>query len=882
MTKKNALIMTAAVAGALAVSAAIPQLKITVGEKTATLYPEEEMSFGATAEVTEGVNQVTVNGNTLELGAIVRAEYCHSDAAPKVNGVALDPVDENIFSGTVALVKGGKVYFDGIGRAGNVLNKNLRNLFTVSEDGEYAVFNGCTDTYNVTVDAENMVGNVWRSSNITDITIDGVAIEQPLKAGYNGRFDGKRISLVKGQTVRFEGVPDLGNALQLHLWDVTSPTEATFKGNDGSYDMIWDKGTALFFTELEGWPEYPAMLYVGGKNWGHPGAGYVTVPGEWKNSEMKGMMNLNNVGGDKWQCAMYLANGFAFKFAKNHWMETANEISGKVGITSATPEILGVDAEWGDFIPGTNFTPGVYMITVDLSAKTIAAEKVTVPEKARPSYSVNGIGMADEGAVYHTIIDNLAEDQIVNFENFDNLARALQPDFWEVIDAGSAKFLGITGRYHIYYDYVRGIAYTYSDDMNFNAGNAAWVAGNCWGHPGAAPQVTSRDWDFGYSTCLQMKKVEEGVYEATLYLPADFCVKFFKARDWEQEASTKVVTPLPENMFAANEYGDLLPGEDFVAGVYTLRVDYIRNIVYAVGYYAPAYYLFAHMSNDNYGKLFYSVSRDGYHWETLNNGNAVVHAYSGHPDIMKGRDAYYMIGVKSSTHVPVLWRSENLTSWESTDLSKEIFNKITSLYGYENEEEWYGAPKLFYDADQDNYIITWHAGNKGAGETREEWASKRTFYIETKDFKTFTDPKFLFSFTGYDENLASIDVIIRKIDGVYYAILKDERWDDEYPETAKTVRIARSKGGALGPYENPGPAITPALREAPTLVMSPDERKFRIYCERYPYEYELYSADSIESTDWNAEPLESPNARHGCVVRVSEAQYRAIISKYNR
>ena len=67
--------MTAAVAGALAVSAAIPQLNITVGEKTATLYPEEEMSFGATAEVTEGVNQVTVNGNTLELGAIVRAEY---------------------------------------------------------------------------------------------------------------------------------------------------------------------------------------------------------------------------------------------------------------------------------------------------------------------------------------------------------------------------------------------------------------------------------------------------------------------------------------------------------------------------------------------------------------------------------------------------------------------------------------------------------------------------------------------------------------------------------------------------------------------------------------------------------------------------------------
>lgn len=291
-------------------------------------------------------------------------------------------------------------------------------------------------------------------------------------------------------------------------------------------------------------------------------------------------------------------------------------------------------------------------------------------------------------------------------------------------------------------------------------------------------------------------------------------------------------------------------------------------------------YLFAHMTNENYGSLFYSVSRDGYHWETLNSGNSVLPAYAGHPDIMKGRDAYYMIGVKRGTGIPMLWRSEDLVSWKGTKLSKSIFNKIKPLYGYENEEDWYGAPKLFYDKDEDNYIITWHAGNMGNGETREEWASKRTFYIETKDFKTFSDPKFLFAFTGYDENLATIDVIIRKIDGVYYAIVKDERWEDEYPETAKTVRIARSKGGALGPYENPGPALTSPKREAPTLVMSADEGKFWIYCERYPYYYELYTADSIESDNWTSEPFEGPKARHGCVVRVSEAEYQSITSTY--
>lgn len=586
MTKKHTLILGAAVAGALTVFATVPQLKITVGDKTVTLYPGETMNFDATADVTEGVNKVAVNGNALDLGTSTEAEYRHSDAAPRVNGVELKNVqDSQNYGAAVTLTNGEKVYFDGIGRAGEVLNKNLRNWFTPSEDGEYAVFNGNTGSYSVTIDAENLVGYVCPASVIT---IDGVAIESPFAGGYSGQYEGKEISQTKGQKVTFQGVPDLKSALQLHFWDVTSDTEATFLGKDGSYDLIWDKGLGLFFTELHGWLQYPDMLYVGGANWGHSGANGVTVPAGWPNALMRGMMNLNNVEGDKWQCSMYLANGFAFKFALAHWMDGANELSGKT-IESVTPELIGVDAQWGDFIPGTNFTPGVYMITLDKGEMQISAEKLVIPEKARPSYLVNGAEMTDEGAVYHTIIDNLAEGQTVTFGNIPSLARALQPDFWEAIDANSAKFLGITGRYHIYYDYVRGIAYTYSDDMNFEAGNAVWVVGNVFGHPGAAPLVTSTGWDINsYNNIVQMKKVENGVFETTLYLPANFCIKFLKARNFESEASTKVLTPQPSSMFTGNEYGDFLPGADFKAGTYTVRVDYNRHIVYAVRYYTPA------------------------------------------------------------------------------------------------------------------------------------------------------------------------------------------------------------------------------------------------------------------------------------------------------
>lgn len=78
----------------------------------------------------------------------------------------------------------------------------------------------------------------------------------------------------------------------------------------------------------------------------------------------------------------------------------------------------------------------------------------------------------------------------------------------------------------------------------------------------------------------------------------------------------------------------------------------------------------------------------------------------------------------------------------------------------------------------------------------------RTLYVLTKGFETYTEPQKLFNFTGTDENMAIIDAIIRKVNGVYYAILKDERDPAVAPETGKTVRIATSSN-LTGPYTNP-------------------------------------------------------------------------------
>ena len=56
-------------------------------------------------------------------------------------------------------------------------------------------------------------------------------------------------------------------------------------------------------------------------------------------------------------------------------------------------------------------------------------------------------------------------------------------------------------------------------------------------------------------------------------------------------------------------------------------------------------YLFAHMLQGDYGRLYYSVSRDGLHWEMLNRGRRVYEDYRGHASLVKGHGGrYYLVG----------------------------------------------------------------------------------------------------------------------------------------------------------------------------------------------------------------------------------------------
>lgn len=296
---------------------------------------------------------------------------------------------------------------------------------------------------------------------------------------------------------------------------------------------------------------------------------------------------------------------------------------------------------------------------------------------------------------------------------------------------------------------------------------------------------------------------------------------------------------------------------------------------------SPAGYLFAHMTIEDYGGLYYSLSPDGMDWTLLNQGKTVAHRYHGHPDIAQGHDDnFYMIGTDAETKEVPLWKSTDLISWAITKtIPKEIFNGAQTP-GYKGNPTWYGAPKLFFDGSTGIYIITWHLPDENL--TKEApaayWCSMRTFYVTTTDFETFTKPRKLFDF-----DMGTIDVIIRKENDLYYAILKDEcEPSDQWP-TGKSIRVSVSHH-LTGPYSYPGEPVSPNYHEAPTVVPRPNGEGWLMYYEMYTGKrYNGSQAPSLAGPWYSLYQLkyEVPSiARHGCMIPLTAEQYSLIKEKY--
>lgn len=297
-------------------------------------------------------------------------------------------------------------------------------------------------------------------------------------------------------------------------------------------------------------------------------------------------------------------------------------------------------------------------------------------------------------------------------------------------------------------------------------------------------------------------------------------------------------------------------------------------------------YLFAHMTDQDYGKLYYSVSLDGLYWKRLNGGKRITDDYRGHPDICKGHDGrYYIAGNQSDEAKEInFWVSPDLIRWEKySQYTPDLFK----VPDYPNPLQRIGAPKIFYDTSSSQYLLTWHTAHlRERGEDTERyWGSQRTLCAISKDLKDFGPVTRLFKW-----DMGTIDVFIRKIGERYYAIMKDERYPSPEWVTGKTIRIS-SAADMLGPYTYPSLPLSPNFREAPMLIPSPDGKAWYMYYEQYPGEsYGLSVAlhpdgpwyqvsGDTRIAEWNKYGF-PPRVRHGCMIPISKAEYDGLVEAY--
>jgi hypothetical protein len=301
-------------------------------------------------------------------------------------------------------------------------------------------------------------------------------------------------------------------------------------------------------------------------------------------------------------------------------------------------------------------------------------------------------------------------------------------------------------------------------------------------------------------------------------------------------------------------------------------------------------YLFAHMMEGDYGRLYYSVSLDGLHWKLLNGGKRVCEDYHGHADICRGSDGrYYLVGNRGDDQPDInFWVSDDLIAWKKFG---DYTPDLKTIPNYPKALLRIGAPKLFFDDASHQFVLTWHTTHD-LGQTdlpEPYWAGQRTIYATSRDLKTFaTPPRRLFP----DWDMATIDTFIRREGDRYYAIIKDERYPTLELTTGKTIRLC-SATNLLGPYSEPGPSVSPGFREAPTLIPSPDGKAWYLYYEQYPgVSYGLSAAAHLSGPwfqvsgatlkgGWDKYVM-TPNARHGSMRPISRKEYDALVKHFGQ
>lgn len=303
-------------------------------------------------------------------------------------------------------------------------------------------------------------------------------------------------------------------------------------------------------------------------------------------------------------------------------------------------------------------------------------------------------------------------------------------------------------------------------------------------------------------------------------------------------------------------------------------------------------YLFVHFTGEQKDgeQIYFSLSRDGLHWEDLNEGSPVLYSRIGEagardpfllrsPWQEKGGPKYFLIatdlrieagkGWDAANHQGsrdiLVWESENLTDWTGPEAHTVGVEGAGCVW----------APEAVYDEEKDDILLFWASMVKLPGEPE---AKQRIYASHTRDFKNFTEPVIYLE----RDNHVIDTTIIRTAEG-YYRYSKDE--------TTKNIRVDFGKTLESEGFREVRCQVLEELFgvEGPEIFKFNGREEWCLMVDRFaegkgylPLVTDDLASGNFRILKENEFHMGLTKKRHGGILNVTQEEYEALERKYRR
>lgn len=297
-------------------------------------------------------------------------------------------------------------------------------------------------------------------------------------------------------------------------------------------------------------------------------------------------------------------------------------------------------------------------------------------------------------------------------------------------------------------------------------------------------------------------------------------------------------------------------------------------------------YLFVYFTGESGmgEQVYFSVSRDGLHWEDLDGGTPVLMSHIGEkgvrdPFIIRTVDEkkFYIIATDLRMANGRSWEevqtdgSRSLVVWESEDLVNWSEERMVEVGIPQAGCVW--APEAIYCEEAESYLVFWASRVQ---EENDAEPKHRIYASLTKDFREFTPAvKYI------EKENHIIDTTIIRDGDYYYRISKDE--------TTKNIRVDRGRDLLNGPFEKVKYPELEAIFgvEGPEAFQLQDSGKWCLIIDQFATNggYLPLICDDLETEEFHVlkkdeYDMGKTKKRHGSVLCITEEEIERLIAKY--